>query len=323
MKIQNSYSNNSFKGIYAISGSKIQIAAAKQLVSEEAKNFRLPVKTKTIRQSRNNIIIGVATGSESLKRIGTNEFKTSALNNIIIAKEMINPFKTIKFLCSRGQCIKKVEFKFDGKEITSNTWFDSEKNKSPNKVEIIRFNKPKPIIEALKELANMPKHLNYKGKGYIFDNQNILDLLQYEDDIIQCSDLMKFKIKGLCGKGGFSTVFELPNNYCLKIGLAPNAPLKDEIYDIPTILKRKTEIKCPLNNQDKIKYYIYYTVQKKGLNQHEYYIKPKHLKKVEDQIKHSHKYADIGDYDERQIAIYNGKPYLVDAAIVYNRQLYS
>lgn len=323
MEIRNNKQDISFKHIYAIKGNKVEILAAKKIIESEARTYRIPFETKTIQQSRDTVTIGVATGQESLRRFGSNDFVALALKQIIDAKEMVNPFRTIKFLCSRGQCIKKVEFKFDKKEIISDTWFDNEKNKSPNEINIIRFDKPKPILEALRELAEMPNHLKNDGKDYIFNKENIFNLLEYEDDIGDCPDLKKINVKGLCGQGAYSTVFELPNGYCLKLGFLPNAPLKDEIYDIPTILKRKVRMKYPLSDVEGTKKHIYYTVQKKGLSKNEYYITPKHLKEVENEIEKTHIYPDIQDCSEKQIAIYNGKPYLVDAAVVANRELYA
>lgn len=317
MKIENYNSNLSFKHIYSITGNKRQINAAKKIIEEETRKIRLLKITKTIKENGDILTIGVATEEEDVLKINQIGFKRKALQNNINAREMTNPFRTLKFLPYEGKCIRKINIFIQGKElITSNRY------EHKNFIQIIRFKKTKTILEALKEIDAIPDEINYQGGGYALHKENIIDMLDFEKDIAQCEDLKKIKVKGVCLQGSTSIVFELPNKYCLKLGFNPNAPLKDEVYDIPTILKRKLKVKNPPAHLKGIESHIYYTIQKRGLNENELYIRPRHLKQVENSILKTDKYSEISDYARSQIALYKGKPYLVDAAVVNSRELY-
>lgn len=304
-----------FKGIYALRGNVESIYAAKNMIIDGVKPNSFKYKFKTISEAKDILTIGVATGTD-IKNISTDGFIKSALKRIIDAKEMINPFETIWFNAFKGKIVKVTEFYKDGKRFITTDYPDN------NPISIIKFNEPKSLLDALSELAAIPATLKIEDKTFSYEKRNILDLLEYSDDLNECNDLRKLKIKGLCGMGGDSTVLELPNEYCLKLSLKPNAPLKDEIYDIPTILKRKKEVKYPLYDLEGSKKYIYYTIQKKGLNKNEYRILPEHLKQVKRTILQTDPSSKIIDFDNRQIALLDGKPYLIDAQVIDNRALY-
>lgn len=322
MKVRNQsavYHNSnktSFKSIYALRGNTKDINAAKKMFEELISTH--DYQFKLIKNDKDVLTIGVATGENDVKKVNQNDFSGLALKNVIKAKELIDPFKTLRFAAFPGTVISRYQFEKDGK-----TFITRNSLSGDSSITLIKFDEPKTLINALKELAEIPYLVNFEDKSFIFSNKNIKELLEYSDDLENCPDFKKMKIKGLCGMGTYSTVLELPNNYCLKLSFNPNAPLKDEVYDIPTILKRKVEMKYPLYDSDDTLKYIYYTVQKKGFNKNEYYIKPKHVRRLKELILKTNPSSEIVDYDTRQIAILKGKPYLIDSSVVVNREFYT
>lgn len=310
--------NIAFKGIYSLRGDVESINSAKKMIIEGAGLEHFKFKFKPINEMDDVVTIGVATGKDDIDKMDNNGFLKLAQTRIIDAAELINPFKTVKFNSKDGIMTNVFSFYKDGKEfISSNRYIDD------NSINLIKFDKPLPILEGLSELAQIPEKIILNKKAFYYHKSKAIELLEYSDDIAKCEDLNKLKIKGLCGVGGSSIALELPNNNCLKLSFEPNAPFNDEIYDIPTILKRKLKIKYPpVDYYNHSLDYIYYTIQKRGFNKNEYYFTSKYTDEVRKAILKTNPYSEIEDFDERQIAIFKGKPYLVDAPVVANRPFY-
>lgn len=297
----------SFKAIYALRGNESEIQLAKNLILEQLRPYEYAFKP--IEKQADIVTLGVGTDRDA-SRILENSFDFEAKSNVIPVRELLNPFKTLDFNAFKGVCTKVENFYKDGK-----TFICSSISGIPSGINLIKFNSPKPLFEGLKELVALPDKIEFgNNDGLPFAKIRFEQVLECEDRMIG-NGLADVKITGLVGRGSFSTVFGLTDNKCLKLSSSPNAPLEDEPFDIPTLQKGKVELKeddsCWWNR-------IYYAVQKRGFNIHEYNINNKHLEELRKQITEIYPDSSISSFDfhPKQIAMLDGKPYLVDAEVV-------
>lgn len=316
MKINNQYSVNNkqiaFNGIYAIRGNVEDIDIAKKMICEDIKN---PFKYgfNMLDQQGDVFTLGVATKND-VKKVKTSSFKYLAQEKIIDAKELINPFITTEFDAIHGVFTQVKTFCQNGKTLIYSI-FSHPRYAGEGKLEAVRFDKPRSIAEALEELAKIQDGTDANGVSITYLKRDLPSMANCAEDIEKCEELKDIKISGLCGLGRYSVALETSDKKCLKFSFVPNAPLKDKIYDIPTLKKGKIALK---NTNDK----LYYAIQERGLNSSEYRISDKHLKKVKRMIYLTNPSSRITDFSETQIVIFNDRPYLVDAPVVMNRPLY-
>lgn len=164
------------------------------------------------------------------------------------------PPRNVNFKAAAGYSIHKDGMEFVPKFLFCANTF----------INIVKFDKPKSVLEGLQRLLEIPQVQIIDGKKYYFLHRGIPNLLKCADDIEQSTDLNKIGVKGLCGAGETSIALETEDSQCLKLSLRPNAPLIDSIFDIPRILKSKIALRKPVQAGDGKHEFLYYTIEKKG-----------------------------------------------------------
>lgn len=321
MQIYNHNSKQqSFKAIYSIQGKPLSLKKFYSELEEELSRDTVKFKIKKIGED----ILGIATEFD-VKHVQDTSFDSIAKSFVLELKDLLNPKKIVLMNYRDGWWKKALKFKENGiKYICSQT---ARKNNRDNAINMIHLKKTKPLIDSLEDLVSIPMEKKFDSTTFHNDLTPLWRLFSAIEEIKKCKELSGLRIKGLLGKGAFSTAFEMPDNKCLKLSFTPNAPLVDATFDPKTYMKGKISLKNYVqtgfgflrgesNN-------LYYAVTDKVVNNNELRIGNHYLKEVKDEIyKSNYQNINIFDFDERQVGLFKGKALLVDAPIVEDRPLF-
>lgn len=320
MRINSQNFNNKslkFKGMYALRGTSSEVESARQMVIRELSKHNFDLRFEGLGTNEDTLTLGVAT-SFDVKHLGTSLFKESAQKRLIETSDLLSPTVVIGFNPLNGTytktrriCTGKTQF-ICARRLNSDIPAPDD-----NTLNIIKFKKPRSLLSAIKVLDRLPDKVHFDETDYIYFKGSLAKLTDNLRDIGECKELQDIKVAGLCGVGKDSVVLDLTDNLCLKLSFSPNVPLKDAIYDIPTIKKGIHKLRRSPYEES-----LYWAIQRRGLNTSEYRITDEHLEEVRKMILSTNPQSYITDFDKYQIALLDGRPYLVDAPVVMSRPFY-
>lgn len=289
--LNTSNNNTSFKASFLFNGNK-----------REAKNF-VKFITNEVKDSLecNSDILAINKKDHSFVLTGWGCKKPDEISDIINSDEFYNKEKKsflsgiIDFDPVFGRYEKVHSRKNKGMtEYYKTIHYGRESKPEKNIIPKLDFNERIPLRESFDKIEKIAKLGNH--------NLNV-----FKETFKENYGLSDLRVKGVCGVGEESIIFNIDDEKVIKLSLFPCYPIKSEEFDLPIIHSG-----CiPLRRHD-----IYYSISPKGQNCYEEKIKRHDVIKVIEMIQNSgYQVNDLLPSHYKQIVIYQGKPYLCDAGL--------